>query len=271
MNINKIWASYFSPTGTTQKVADRIAGQLAARLDRPASQFDFTLPKNREKPQQYKDTDLVVFSVPVYAGRVPNVLLKYLNMLEGGGALAVPVVLFGNRHYDDALKELYRILAEHNFRPVAAAAFVGEHSFSYILGAGRPDSEDMTVVDGFADRLADKLIKGDYTFNFKEEDGTPLKNYYQPQDRDGNAIDIRKVRPKTNDMCRRCGLCVKKCPMGAIDPENIEDFLNICIKCGACSKKCPSKARYFDDENYLYHKTELEEVYTRRAEPDIFI
>jgi len=79
------------------------------------------------------------------------------------------------------------------------------------------------------------------------------------------------VRPKTNDMCRRCGLCVKKCPMGAIDPENIEDFLNICIKCGACSKKCPSKARYFDDENYLYHKTELEEVYTRRAEPDIFI
>lgn len=43
------------------------------------------------------------------------------------------------------------------------------------------------------------------------------------------------------------------------------------MKCGACIKKCPHHARYYDDEGYLYHKKELEEMYERRAEPEIFL
>ena len=43
-----------------------------------------------------------------------------------------------------------------------------------------------------------------------------------------------------------------------------------CIKCGACIKKCPQGAKYYEDPGYLYHKTELEEMYTRRAEPEMF-
>ena len=271
MNTDRIWAVYFSSTGTTGSVTNRIAARIGARLEKAVEQFDFTLPQNRQDIQRYRETDLVVFGTPVYAGRVPNVLLKYLDTLEGGGALAVPVVLFGNRNYDAALKELYRVLTVRGFRPIAAGAFVGEHSFSYVLGKGRPDDADMAVVDEFANNIADKLISGDYAFAFAEDDGTPPKNYYQPQDRNANPIDIRKVRPKTNERCTHCGICVQNCPMGAIDAENFDNYLNICIKCGACFKKCPVQARYFDDENYLYHKTELEEVYTRRAEPSLFI
>ena len=271
MNIDNIWVSYFSPTGTTKKITGRISEQLAARMEKPVSQLDFTLPKSRESAQKYQPADLVVFGVPVYAGRIPNVLLKYLDTLEGGGALAVPVVVFGNRNYDEALKELYRILAAHNFRPVAAAAFVSAHSFSYVLGSGRPDDADFKAADDFANRLADKLISGDCTFDFDQEDNEPLKGYYQPQDRNGNPIDIRKVRPKTNEWCTGCGICAKNCPMGAIDSKNHDNHLNICIKCGSCYKKCPAQARYFDDKNYLFHKTELEEVYTRRAEPSLFL
>lgn len=52
----------------------------------------------------------MIAAVPVYAGRVPNVLLKYLNSMQGYGAKAVPLVLYGNRDYDDALVELTDIL-----------------------------------------------------------------------------------------------------------------------------------------------------------------
>ena len=58
--------------------------------------------------------------------------------------------------------------------------------------------------------------------------------------------------------------------MGSIDKDNVAKYNNICIKCGACIKKCPMGARYYDDEGYLYHKSELEEMYQRRAENEIF-
>ena len=59
--------------------------------------------------------------------------------------------------------------------------------------------------------------------------------------------------------------------MGSIDPSDITQFTGICIKCGACEKGCPAGARYFDDPGYVYHRTELELGYARRAEPEFFL
>ena len=59
------------------------------------------MPYVREKSVNFIGQDVVIVGVPVYAGRVPNVLLKYLNSINGNGACAVPVVVYGNRNYDD--------------------------------------------------------------------------------------------------------------------------------------------------------------------------
>ena len=82
---------------------------------------------------------------------------------------------------------------------------------------------------------------------------------------------LRKVKPKTNDACIDCKICVEVCPMGSVDPEDVRLFTGICIKCGACIKKCPVSARYYDDKEYLYHQHELEEEFARRAEPETFL
>ena len=66
-------------------------------------------------------------------------------------------------------------------------------------------------------------------------------------------------------------MCVEICPMGSISGEDVRQYTGICMKCVACIKKCPHHARYYDDEGYLYHKKELEEMYERRAEPEIFL
>lgn len=142
MTIKEVRAVYFSPTGTTRRVVECVAAELAARMSVPMQTVDFTLPQNRQAPLIFDSQSLIVFGTPVIAGRVPNVLLKYLAALEGQGAPAVPIVVFGNRDFDDALIELRDILAEGGCRPFAAAAFVGEHSFSRTLAAGRPDEED---------------------------------------------------------------------------------------------------------------------------------
>lgn len=271
MKEKKVWAVYFSPTGTTEKTVSCIAEEISKALGLEYRRYDFTVPQARKDALTFGEDDLVVFGTPVYAGRVPNVLLKYLDTLQGGGATAVPVVSYGNRNYDEALKELRNIMEDHGFHTVAAGAFIGEHSFSTILGKGRPDEADLAVEKAFAGKISDKLKEGKDTTPIQLKDESPVKPYYTPRLHDGTPIDIRKVKPKTNEKCKKCGICAKVCSMGAIDPEDVNQFINICIKCGACVKKCPHGARYYDDANYLYHKTDLEETYKRRAEPEFFV
>jgi len=273
MNYKNVWSVFFSATGTTQKIVTKIAGEIAKDLNLPHKTFDFTLPDARTEALSFIKDDLVVFGTPVIAGRIPNLLLKYLDTLTGGGAAAVPVVLFGNRNYDDALIELRDILEKGGFHTIAAAAFVGEHSFSEILAKGRPDEADMLLADSFAKKTAEKASALQSYEKPVDVSGTPqpYRGYYQPRDRHGNHIDIRKVKPVTNTDCDNCLICVKLCPLGSINPENVAEVPGICMKCCACIKKCPKKAKYFDDAGYLFHKAELEEVYARRAEPEWFL
>ena len=274
MKIKKLYAVYFSATGTTEKIVRRIADGAGAVLGLAAETVDFTLPAARKEHYSFEEGDLVIFGVPVYAGRVPNLLLPFVQSgFSGGGALAVPVVLYGNRNYDDGLIELRNTLEADGFHTVAGAAFIGEHSFSYTLAAHRPDEQDLAVADRFARQLAEKAaaLPAAPSEPAYVKGCDPIRPYYTPRDRKGNPVNILKVKPKTSDACVKCGLCVKKCPMGAIDPADPSNVPGICIKCGACVKKCPKGAKYYDDEKYLYHQHELEEGFARRAEPETFL
>ena len=274
MELKKIWAVYFSGTGTTRRTVEHIASGLAEKLSLPVEKVDFSRPPVRQQELRFDGADLVVFGTPVYAGRVPNVLLPFLQeKIVGGGALAVPVVLFGNRAYDDALMELRNILAADGLHPVAAAAFVGEHSFSRTLGQGRPNENDEALMDEFAAKTADlvRRLPAAPEKPVAVRGQEPLRPYYTPRDRAGNPINILKVKPKTDmTRCGGCGLCAEICPMGSIDPPDVSAVRGICIKCCACVKGCPTGAKYFDDAGYRYHQHELEAQYARPAENEVF-
>ena len=189
----RIHAVWFSATGTTKKTVTRIARRLADALDAAYEEYDYTLPAARQQALTIPAGELAVVGCPTYAGRVPNLLMPYLrDMVRGSGALAVPVVLFGNRNYDDALMELSQLLTAGGFTCVGGGAFVGEHSFSRTLGAGRPNEADQAEMDAFADRLAAKLRAGD-TAAVTVGGCDPIRPYYTPRDRHGNPINILKV------------------------------------------------------------------------------
>lgn len=269
MNINTL---YFSATGTTEKIVSRIAAKLKECLNQESalSNFSFTSPEARADSKSYSSEDIVIVGVPVYAGRVPNVLLSYLESLEGNGAIAIAVVLYGNRNYDDALAELRNILCHKNFIVAGAGAFIGEHSFSVALAKNRPDSGDYMYADELAKKVAEK-INGLYLLESTRVQGSyPPGPYYMPRDHEGNPVDIRKVKPKTSSSCINCNICALCCPMGSINHDNPAEITGICIKCGACIKKCPVQAKYYDDLNYLRHKEELESDFSQRKLPEIF-
>lgn len=275
MKINAVWAAYFSATDTTKKVVTRMAQRLAEQAGAPLNTFDFTPPQVRKQPKEFTEGDLVVFGTPVYAGRVPNLLIKFVASVKGNGAMAVPVVCYGNRSYDDALMELRNTLEAGGFRTVGGAGFSCQHSFSLTQAAGRPDTSDLTIAGGFADQVFHKV---EAISSFADHTPVPVKGndpigpYYTPRDRHGNPINILKVKPLTSDTCTRCGLCAKECPLGSIDKEEPAVLTGPCMKCNRCVRHCPAGAKYFDDPNYLYHKTELEEQFSwPRKEPDLFL
>lgn len=272
MTVHSIAAVYFSATHTTQTVVERIAAHVAETLGVPHRTVDFTLPGARQQTYEFAADELVIFGVPVYAGRIPNLILPFVqSVFQGADTPAVPVVLYGNRNYDDALIELRNELENHGFRTIAAGAFIGEHSFSRILGAHRPDTEDLKLVDLLADKVSERVQKEELPAQPIPVTGCdPIRPYYTPRDRAGNPVNILKVKPKTSEACVQCGLCAQLCPMGSIDPEDPSHVPGKCIKCCACVKGCPVGAKYYDDEKYLYHQHELEEGFTRRAEPDLF-
>lgn len=287
--IEKVTALYFSPCGNAEKIAKIIAERIAYKLDIPVMFDDFTLPEERIAERQYDADELVVFTVPVYAGRIPNKILPAVqNLFKGNRTWIVPIVTFGNRNYDNSLKELCMELDKNGFLPVGVAAFVSEHSFSNKLANGRPDSEDIHIMQDFADAIVDKFsaeIPGRNDFDICPLDINnicldidlvpgewPLEKYYTPLGVDGKPAVFLKAKPKTDvKKCVKCGVCAQKCPMGSVSKDNPECVDGICINCQACVKKCPQGAKYFDNEAFLSHVKMLEENHNCYKENIIFV
>lgn len=132
----KSWICYFSPTGTSRRVAEAVGRGLNCTQTVVCDATHDAVCVAAERG------DAAVFAVPVYGGHAAPLALRRLDAVRGDGTPAVVVVLYGNRAYEHAACELADFVAARGFVPVAAAAFVGEHSYStarWPIAAGRPD------------------------------------------------------------------------------------------------------------------------------------
>lgn len=274
MQISCVKAVYYSAAGSTKAVTERIAQGVAVRLGVPAESDDYTLPQNRESVRRYTGSELVVFGTCVYAGRVPNKMLATVqNNFKADGALAIPVVTFGNRNFDNGLIELRNELEKDGFHTVAGAGVACRHVFSDTLAAGRPDDEDWEKIDAFIDAAAEKIRNmTEIPAPVQVRGQDPVGPYYTPLKEDGTPAKFLKAKPLTKaELCDACGICAAVCPMGSISKDDPTVVTGICIKCHACVRKCPKGAKYFVDPDLASHIAMLEKNYARRAEPEFFL
>lgn len=271
MELRQITAVYFSATGVTDKTVHVLGETLAETLSLPLSCRSFTKPAERAEPLEFGSGDLVIAASPTYAGRMPNKIAPdFRAKLRGNGALAVGVVTFGNRAFDNSLAELCALLKENGFRTIAAGAFPGRHAFTDILGDGRPDWDDKRKLQAFARQIAEKLRSGEEAP--VEVPGDPSAPYYVPKGLDGEPVNFLKVKPQTDlGKCCNCGVCARSCPMGAIDPDHVEEIPGTCIKCQSCVRKCTHRAKYFEDTAFLAHVAMLEKNFQEPKDCAVFL
>lgn len=248
----------FSPTGTTRKILQAISEGVGGAH---CEHFDCTLPGNCPERD---DANLFIVGAPVYGGRLPKEMLARLAGLRGQETPAVLVVVYGNRAYEDALLELRDWAVAHGFAPVAAAAFVAEHSFScieYPIASSRPDQSDLACAVRFGELVRAKLaLHGMTEMELSIPGGRPYRDY---------AVLPRTSPISRQDACSNCGACANVCPTGAISLNPVASTdRDRCLLCFACVRRCRRGARVMIDEKVVTIARRLSASCGERKEPE---
>ena len=266
MMIRSVKLVCFSPTGTTKAVLEGIARGVGLEN---VELVEITTPEARNEPLETREDELLIVGVPVYMGRVPGLLAGWLGRIRANRTPAVCVVVYGNRVFDDALLELQDALTGAGCRPIAGAAFIGEHSFTRTetpTAAGRPDASDLDQAERFGRKVRERLLTASSVDEVPEVSIPGCRPYRG--DPTLWQVDFIAVGPG----CTRCGACAAWCPVGAIDPDDPASVdTERCITCCACIKRCPEQARTMKPGPVMDASVRLHTLYGERKEPAFFI
>lgn len=257
MQPTKLSIIFFSATSTTRRCVDAVA----ASLDIPTT-LSINLADREHIPlPDFTTEDAVIFAFPVYGGRLPLPVSEAISRINGNGARAIAMVVYGNRDYDDALLELTDIITERGFSVIAASAFIGQHSIFPKVGIGRPDKSDMEQLSEFGRQCA-RLLERDTDLPVTVKGKRPYKKT--------GSIPFHPVGERNK--CKECGKCVVMCPADAIDPAmpwTTEP--DKCISCGRCISVCSQSARHYTGLKYNLIGAIFKAAFSRRKEPETFI
>ena len=224
-----VYSIIFSPTGGTKQVADLFANAFAEQykeIDMADASFE---------GWSFEENDICILSVPSFGGRVPAKAAERMAKLQGNGAKAVLIAVYGNREFEDTLVEMQDIMDNAGFVPVAALAALAEHSIIRTFAAGRPDENDAKVLADCAMLVKEKLQN---TCDCAGKLAVPGDRPYK------QLPPMFPSKPQLTDACVKCGLCVKKCPVQAIPADlSVSMDEEKCISCMRCEAICPVKAR----------------------------
>jgi len=226
----KMYQLSFSPTGNTRKAADMLAAGFGGEWTR----IDLT-DRNFSGEMTFERDDLCIVAVPAFGGRVPGLAMEKLARMQGNGAKAVLMAVYGARAIDDTLSELQDGLEAAGFRCAAGVAALAEHSIMRQFATGRPNAEDADALAGFAPKIREKLADDGFT--------APAL----PGNRPYKAYNGVPMKPATDEKCTACGQCAQGCPVSAIPAdEPARTDLAACISCMRCIAICPAGARSVD-------------------------
>lgn len=252
----KLYNIVFSPTGGTEKASEL----LAAGLEGEKKAIDLTDSGQDFSSIALEPEDVAILSVPSYGGRVPAVAVQRLARIQGRGARAVLVCVYGNRAYEDTLVELEDAAKQAGFRVIAAVAAVAEHSIARQFATGRPDAQDEKLLAEFAGQIQAKISA--------QDNAEPALPGNRPYKKAGGAGLV----PKPTKDCTQCGICATKCPVQAIDRDNPKKVNEkLCISCMRCVVVCPSSARKVNPVLLSAVGLALKRVCSERKECELFL
>jgi ferredoxin len=251
MKKNKSVVAFFSPAGTTRKVAAFIAGALAGK-GHDAQLLDLG-SHNAEDIQRLKDCklakgDCLWIGSPIYAGHALPPIKAFISGLpQLKGVFAVPFVTYGAVTSGTGLYEMAVQLSKQGCAILGAAKILAVHSLLWLSknppGKGHPGPDDEKLLKELIESALNKINAPDNKINF---DLNTL-NYQSEKNKEHakawNLKALQNIMPPITldeEKCTSCGICAEECPVQNItlDPLPKIQSTENCLLCFNCIRHC---------------------------------
>jgi ferredoxin len=243
MSAKKTIIRYFTGTGNTKRIADRIGTVLSgndAAVDLAPITPDAPIDPSAER---------YVFCSPVYALGLPRIIKRYLAGLPrlDQPRPAMMVVTAGNpEHTGWALRHGRDLLDARNC-PVSVSETIHMPDNWTPFLPTPPEAvarERLEAGDELAGRLALDFLAGKERHRpFSLAAMTPAGSWVIHQGFHRVGIGHLWSLFRTNKACTSCGLCEKSCPVGAITmAAGRPKWSKTCEQCSRCFNLCPARA-----------------------------
>ncbi|MDR2550932.1 MAG: EFR1 family ferrodoxin [Desulfobulbus sp.] len=257
--MHKHIVAFFSPAGTTRRIAQTIRDRL---LHNNCDCVLIELGQNDQSLQQHvqamrQNGCCLWIGSPVYCDHAVPLVHAFIDQLPAPASrcAAVPFVAWGGVTSGLALLEMAQHLREKGYTPLGAAKVLSVHSSTWNvaqpLAAGHPDQGDLAQIQALVDHIVAAL----------DRPQTPLLaldrlDYLSPALRADAATKslaaAKAAMPPLaadEERCLQCGDCAEGCPVAAI---TLNPFPAIdrtaCVLCLQCVRNCPQQAFPFNGE-----------------------
>lgn len=268
MICNSVSLLYFSPTGSCKNIAESFAKYSGLPVN---SIYNITTPKQRNNINfSIPEHSLLIVCFPVYEEFIPDIILPTINNIKGNGQAAILISVYGNIGFGMSLMQMYNIFKQKGFSVKALFSFIGEHSFKqndFVIAKNRPDKNDLEKFKSFMNTINEK-IKKDIEANPRNiPSSLPLMAKILPK---GSANFFTTIPKINEDQCKKCFLCEKTCPSGAINPFDLSIDDTKCLRCFSCVQKCPAQTIEIKFKKSSLVKTILRLKSRARKVPEIY-
>jgi flavodoxin/ferredoxin len=263
---------YFSGTGNTWWVADRIKKQLDARnINADIVSIDCVTPKKAN--WWIKTADLVFFGWPVYGSDLPAPMKRFIDNLlpiekgkhihtfctqmgfSGDGAWAY------HKRFEE--KGLIIDSAEHFTMPSNMSNSKG------LLGAPRNESKIAVImekcgrqIESYVENLltGKSKIKGKHSYPLGILQRLPYRLMHN---------SLQCITGVDKQRCTGCGLCSSLCPSDNISIKDFPEFAGKCALCFRCYAFCPVSAITYRGKPYDSSNGKPYTVRDKRFKPSL--
>lgn len=222
---------YFSPTGNTKVLAERLQDRLHVDEVFPIEHnFDLTFSEKN-----------IILMYPIHGFNPPRTIIRYVKQLPPGtNNIFLVAVGCAKSYVNDAVhSKVKKILKKKNYNVLR------DDVFAMPLTMIMDFKEDLkreqiktafTDMDQLAEDIINQLPAIDKFVCFKSKLFNTIGKVESP------AARLFGLELHANKKCTKCGLCVSECPEKNITMKKKPSFGFKCSMCMRCIYQCPERA-----------------------------
>ncbi len=238
----------FSQTGATEQIAGGIVTGLQDR-GVPCEVLDLL----KVQPEAAGEADLIGIGSPVFYYKEPVVVRRFIEQLPKADRRPAFTFITHGGNPVNTLRRMQKLLEKRGYVVLNSLSCAGYDTYPMFLRVwrqwGHPSDKEMELARDFGRQLVDEIrllreephyvepsypfVGGKYLLMSMLFAGGRMKHFFP------------RPAPR-KEICTRCGVCARNCPMGCISMAPYPVVGQDCMWCYLCERICPVQAYQLD-------------------------